>query len=61
MALIAANSFEFLRIIEVNRETKKIVWEYTDNPPHNFLVLTFRERNAYLMEILIYNLLKTKV
>ncbi|MBD0262937.1 MAG: aryl-sulfate sulfotransferase [Tolypothrix sp. Co-bin9] len=29
-------ALNFSRIIEVNRQTKKIVWEYTDNPPHNF-------------------------
>ena len=29
-------ALNFSRVIEVNRETKEIVWEYTDNPPQNF-------------------------
>ncbi len=29
-------ALNFSRVIEVNRQTKEIVWEYTDNPPHNF-------------------------
>jgi hypothetical protein len=29
-------ALNFSRVIEVNRKTKQIVWEYRDNPPHNF-------------------------
>jgi uncharacterized protein (UPF0248 family) len=29
-------ALNFSRVIEVNRQTKEIVWEYVDNPPHNF-------------------------
>ncbi len=29
-------ALNYSRIIEVNRQTKEIVWEYTDNPPQNF-------------------------
>ncbi|MDZ8186951.1 MAG: aryl-sulfate sulfotransferase [Nostoc sp. ChiSLP02] len=29
-------ALNFSRVIEVNRQTKQIVWEYTDTPPHNF-------------------------
>jgi hypothetical protein len=29
-------ALNYSRVIEVDRRTKRIVWEYTDNPPHNF-------------------------
>lgn len=29
-------ALNFSRVLEINRETKEIVWEYIDNPPHNF-------------------------
>ncbi|WP_216594393.1 aryl-sulfate sulfotransferase [Nostoc sp. PCC 7107] len=29
-------ALNFSRVIEVSRQTKEIVWEYTDNPPQNF-------------------------
>ena len=29
-------ALNFSRVIEVDRETKQIVWQYSDNPPHNF-------------------------
>ncbi|MEH2109638.1 aryl-sulfate sulfotransferase [Nostoc sp.] len=29
-------ALNFSRVIEVNRQTKEIVWEYKDNPPQNF-------------------------
>ncbi|MBD2249966.1 aryl-sulfate sulfotransferase [Nostoc parmelioides] len=29
-------ALNYSRVIEVNRQTKEIVWEYADNPPHNF-------------------------
>lgn len=29
-------ALNFSRVIEVNRASKKVVWEYTDTPPQNF-------------------------
>jgi hypothetical protein len=29
-------ALNFSRVIEVDRKTKEIVWQYTDTPPHNF-------------------------
>lgn len=29
-------ALNFSRVIEVSRQTQEIVWEYSDNPPHNF-------------------------
>ncbi|WP_341528357.1 aryl-sulfate sulfotransferase [Nostoc sp. UHCC 0302] len=29
-------ALNYSRVIEVNRETKEIVWQYTDTPPQNF-------------------------
>jgi len=29
-------ALNFSRVIEVNRQTKEIVWQYSDNPPQNF-------------------------
>jgi len=29
-------SFPYSRVIEVNRATKEVVWEYVDDPPQNF-------------------------
>lgn len=29
-------ALNFSRVLEINRQSKEVVWEYTDNPPHNF-------------------------
>lgn len=29
-------SFPYSRVIEVDRNTKQVVWQYVDNPPQNF-------------------------
>lgn len=29
-------ALNFSRVLEIERKTKRIVWEYVDSPPHNF-------------------------